>query len=134
MAMTLRLTPELDQTLGATSERLGISKQQAVTRAVEMYIDAMAERQQVLDAMDALMVQDKKLMERLGIEDVTSHGFRSAFRDWAGDQTNYPRELAEQALAHSIGDQAEQAYRRSDALERRRAMMQDWATYCGSTP
>ncbi|CAN1514150.1 hypothetical protein MCEMIE24B_00913 [Microbacteriaceae bacterium] len=65
MAMTLRLTQELDQTLEATSERLGISKQQAVTRAVEMYIDAMAERQQVLDAMDALMVQDKKLMERL---------------------------------------------------------------------
>jgi predicted DNA-binding protein len=65
MAMTLRLTEELDQNLEATSERLGISKQQAVTKAVEMYIDAMAERQQVLDAMDALMVQDKKLMERL---------------------------------------------------------------------
>jgi predicted DNA-binding protein len=65
MAMTLRLTSELDQNLEATSERLGISKQQAVTKAVEMYIDAMAEHQQVLDAMDALMVQDKKLMERL---------------------------------------------------------------------
>ena len=65
MAMTLRLTAELDQNLEATSERLGISKQQAVTKAVEMYIDAMAERKQVLDAMDALMVQDKKLMERL---------------------------------------------------------------------
>jgi predicted DNA-binding protein len=65
MAMTLRLNAELDQNLEATSERLGISKQQAVTKAVEMYIDAMAERQQVLDAMDALMVQDKKLMERL---------------------------------------------------------------------
>lgn len=76
----------------------------------------------------------KKLMERLGIEDVTSHGFRSAFRDWAGDRTSYPRELAEQALAHSIGDQAEQAYRRSDAVERRRPMMQDWATCCGSAP
>lgn len=65
MAMTLRLTAELDQNLEATSERLGISKQQAVTKAVEMYIEAMAERQQVLDAMEALMVQDKKLMERL---------------------------------------------------------------------
>ena len=72
----------------------------------------------------------KKLMERLDVTDVTSHGFRSAFRDWAGDQTSYPRELAEQALAHSIGDQAEQAYRRSDALERRRAMMDDWASFC----
>lgn len=65
MAMTLRLTPELDQILDATSERLGISKQQAVTKAVEMYVEAIAERQQVLDAMDALMVQDRKLMERL---------------------------------------------------------------------
>jgi predicted DNA-binding protein len=65
MAMTLRLTSELDQNLEATSERLGISKQQAVTKAVEMYIDAMAERQRVRDAMDALMVQDQKLMERL---------------------------------------------------------------------
>jgi integrase len=73
----------------------------------------------------------KKLMGRLDIEDVTTHGFRSAFRDWAGDQTDYPRELAEQALAHSIGDQAEQAYRRGDALERRRAKMEDWATHCG---
>lgn len=77
----------------------------------------------------------KKLMDRLGVIEVTTHGFRSAFRDWAGDLTNFPRELAEQALAHSIGDQAEQAYRRSDALERRRAMMDDWATFCaGETP
>ena len=65
MAMTLRLTAELDQNLEATSERLGISKQQAVTKAVEMYIDAMAERQQVLDDMDDMIVQDKKLIERL---------------------------------------------------------------------
>jgi predicted transcriptional regulator len=65
MAMTLRLTEELDKKLDETAEYLGLSKQQAVTKAVEIYIDAMAERQQVLDAMDALMVQDKKLMERL---------------------------------------------------------------------
>lgn len=76
----------------------------------------------------------KKLMDRLGIEGCTTHGFRSAFRDWAGDHTTYPRELAEQALAHSIGDQAEQAYRRSDALERRRAMMQDWADRLAAMP
>lgn len=65
MAMTLRLTEELDKKLDETAEYLGLSKQQVVNKAVEMYIDAMAERQQVLDAMDALMVQDKKLMERL---------------------------------------------------------------------
>jgi integrase len=60
----------------------------------------------------------------------TAHGFRSSFRDWAGNETHFPRELAEQALAHVIGDKAEQAYRRSDALERRRQLMDAWAQYC----
>lgn len=72
----------------------------------------------------------KKLMERLGLTEITTHGFRSAFRDWAGDQTSYPRDLAETALAHVIGDEAEQAYRRKDALDRRRPMMDDWAKHC----
>ena len=58
------------------------------------------------------------------------HGFRSTFRDWAGDLTSYPRDLAEQALGHAVGDEVERAYRRSSALERRRAMMDDWARYC----
>ena len=65
---------------------------------------------------------------------VTVHGFRSSFRDWAGNETNFPRELCEQALAHVIGDKAEQAYRRSDALERRRKLMDAWAAYCSRTP
>ena len=60
----------------------------------------------------------------------TTHGFRSSFRDWAGNETNFPRELAEHALAHVIGDKAEQAYRRSDALARRRELMDTWARYC----
>ena len=60
----------------------------------------------------------------------TTHGFRSSFRDWAGNETHFPRELAEHALAHVIGDKAEQAYRRSDALERRRELMDAWARYC----
>jgi len=60
----------------------------------------------------------------------TTHGFRSSFRDWAGNETNFPRELAEQALAHVIGDKAEQAYRRGDALERRRRLMDAWAGFC----
>jgi integrase len=60
----------------------------------------------------------------------TVHGFRSSFRDWAGNETNFPRELAEHALAHTIGDKAEQAYRRSDALQRRRELMDAWANYC----
>jgi integrase len=59
----------------------------------------------------------------------TVHGFRSAFRDWAGDGTEHARELAEMSLAHAVGDAAEQAYRRGKALEKRRVLMDDWATY-----
>lgn len=68
-------------------------------------------------------------LRRLGV-DVTAHGFRSSFRDWAGDCTTYPREVIEAALAHLVGDKAEQAYRRGDALEKRRALMLSWEQYC----
>lgn len=57
------------------------------------------------------------------------HGFRSTFRDWVGEKTNYPRELAEQALAHALENKVEAAYRRGDALDKRRIMMQDWSDY-----
>jgi integrase len=69
------------------------------------------------------------LLRRMGV-DVTAHGFRSSFRDWAGDQTHVQREVVEAALAHTVGDKAEQAYRRGDALQKRRALMQAWADYC----
>jgi integrase len=69
------------------------------------------------------------LLRRMKSDEYTAHGFRSAFRDWAGDQSDYPREVAEAALAHRVGDATEQAYRRSDALERRRGLMQEWADY-----
>jgi integrase len=62
--------------------------------------------------------------------DATVHGFRSTFRDWAGDCTSFPREIAEAALSHLVGDEAERAYRRSDALERRRKLMLAWERYC----
>lgn len=68
-----------------------------------------------------------KLMERMKAETYTPHGFRSAFRDWAGDRTSFPREVAEQALAHRVGDATERAYRRADALEKRRQLMAAWA-------
>ena len=60
----------------------------------------------------------------------TLHGFRSAFRDWTGEETSFPREIAEQALAHATGDATERAYRRGDALEKRRGLMEAWANYC----
>ena len=69
------------------------------------------------------------VLRRMG-ESVTVHGFRSSFRDCAVNETHFPRELAEHALAHVIGDKAEQAYRRSDALARRRELMDAWARHC----
>jgi integrase len=62
---------------------------------------------------------------------VTVHGFRSAFRDWCGDATSFPREIAEGALAHASGSAVELAYQRSDALEKRRELMAAWANYLG---
>ena len=70
------------------------------------------------------------VLRRMKIEGATVHGFRSSFRDWAGNVSNFPREVTETALAHVIGDKAEQAYRRSDALEKRRKLMEAWASYC----
>ena len=64
------------------------------------------------------------------ISTATVHGMRSTFRDWAGNETEFARELTESALAHVVGDKTEQAYRRSDALEKRRALMEAWANYC----
>ncbi len=72
------------------------------------------------------------ILRRMKIENATVHGFRSSFRDWAGNVSNFPRELIETALAHVIGDKAEQAYRRRDALEKRRSLMDDWAAYCAA--
>ena len=60
----------------------------------------------------------------------TTHGFRSSFRDWCAERTNYPSELAEMALAHRVGNAVELAYRRTDMFERRRRLMADWATFC----
>jgi len=62
--------------------------------------------------------------------DYTVHGFRSAFRDWVGEETALPREVAEAALAHTVGDEVERAYRRGDALEKRRKLMEAWASHC----
>lgn len=64
--------------------------------------------------------------------DAVPHGFRSSFRDWVGERTNYPGEIAEQALAHVLESKVEAAYRRGDALERRRLMMQEWGDFCSS--
>jgi integrase len=75
-----------------------------------------------------------RVMAKLDAYPYTPHGFRSTFRDWAGDETTFPREVIEAALAHAVGNQTEAAYRRRDALEKRRELMAAWATYLNAEP
>lgn len=70
------------------------------------------------------------VLRRMERGDITVHGFRSSFRDWAAEATDFPRDMAEMALAHTVGDKVEAAYRRGDMLEKRRQMMIDWAQHC----
>ena len=69
------------------------------------------------------------MLRRMQRDDITVHGFRSSFRDWAAEATDYPQEMAEMALAHIVGNKVEAAYRRGDMLEKRRAMMEAWAAF-----
>jgi len=73
-----------------------------------------------------------KIFRATGAGDATLHGLRSSFRDWAGDETSYPRDIAEAALAHTLKDKTEAAYRRGTALAKRRSMMDDWENYLAS--
>ncbi len=71
------------------------------------------------------------VLRRMGLRgEITTHGFRSTFRDWAAERTNFPREVAEMSIAHTIGDKVEAAYRRGDLFEKRRRLMDAWAAYC----
>jgi integrase len=72
-----------------------------------------------------------RLLHSMGFGAYTVHGFRSTFRDWVAEETDFQREVAEAALAHIVGDETERAYRRGDALEKRRKLMDAWAAFCG---
>ena len=71
-----------------------------------------------------------KLLQRMGRADLTVHGFRSTFRDWAAERTEFPDEVVEMALAHAIDSKTEAAYRRGDLFEKRRDLMDAWAEFC----
>jgi integrase len=70
------------------------------------------------------------LLRRMGRDDLTAHGFRSSFRDWAAERTNFPSEIAEMALAHAVGNAVEAAYRRGDLFDKRRRLMDAWTEFC----
>lgn len=121
------------------AERMKMRKEHRVplsTRAI-----ALVKAQQQVKRGDYVFpgARDKKplsnmamlqLLERMKRDDITVHGFRSTFRDWAGETTHYPREVCEAALAHGIKDKAEAAYARGDLFVKRAALMQDWANFC----
>jgi integrase len=74
-----------------------------------------------------------KTLQRMGRGDLTVHGFRSTFRDWAAERTNYPNHVVEMALAHVIGDKVEASYRRGDLFAKRVRLMADWAKFCSQS-
>ena len=100
----------------------------AALRGHETYLFPGQSNRKPLSNMAMLM-----LLRRMEIEDVTVHGFRSSFRDWCGECTNVPREIAEIALAHEVGSAVERAYRRGDALDKRRRLMVQWSDYLTGT-
>jgi len=73
-------------------------------------------------------------LRRMGRDDLTVHGFRSTFRDWAAERTDFPSEVAEMALAHAVGDKVEAAYRRGDLFQKRRQLMDAWSEFCAMPP
>jgi integrase len=83
------------------------------------------DRRATLSNMSLLM-----LLRRMGRNDITTHGFRSTFRDWVEEQTDAPKAVAEMALAHSVGNAVEAAYRRGDLFEKRKLLMAKWSRYC----
>jgi integrase len=72
------------------------------------------------------------MLRRLQRAEITAHGFRSTFRDWAAEMTNFPNEVVEMALAHTISNKVEAAYRRGDLFEKRRQLAEAWAAYCAA--
>jgi integrase len=117
-----RMKRKLPHRVPLTERMLAIlNDQEAMRRGPYAFPSFRADKPMSNGAFDALL-------ERMKVP-ATTHGFRSSFRDWAGDATEFPRELAEAALSHAVGDEVERSYRRSDALERRRAMMIAWANY-----
>ncbi len=91
------------------------------------YVFRGAKRGRPLSNMAFLM-----LLRRMGRDDLTAHGFRSSFRDWAAERTRFSREAIEASLAHTLGDKTESAYLRTDLFDRRRRLMDEWARFCGA--
>ncbi len=117
-----RMKPDTVHRVPLTPEMLAII--QPLKALQSTYVFEGQKRHHPLSNMAMLM-----LLRRMGAADVTVHGFRSTFRDWASEVAHAPRELAEMSLSHNVGNDVERAYARSDLLERRRALMERWSSF-----
>jgi integrase len=111
-----------------SSAALAVLGRMAAVRQSE-YVFAGEREGAPLSSM-ALLIE----LRRMGHLDLTVHGFRSSFRDWAAERTNFPREIAEAALGHVVGDETERAYQRGDLLEKRRRLMEAWGEFLAKAP
>ena len=131
----------LDRTWTLPAERMKAGKEQRVPLSVRA-LAILEEMQPHRHGEDACVFPGAKLgrplsnmaflmlLRRMGRNNLTAHGFRSSFRDWAAEHTDFPSEVVEMALAHMVGSKVEAAYRRGDLFEKRRRLMAAWATFC----
>jgi integrase len=126
-----RMKAGRDHRVPLSPRALDILRDMAVFRPAndgdDAFVFASSTRGQPLSNMAFLM-----LIRRMDRDNLTAHGFRSTFRDWTAERTNFPAEVAEMALAHAVGDKVEAAYRRGDLFEKRRRLMQQWAAFCAT--
>jgi integrase len=120
-----RMKSNKEHRVPLTSEMCRILELAKVLRQDSFVFPSTKKGQGISDTAVRKQLQDE-------CPDVTVHGFRSSFRDWCAESTNYPRELAEKALGHVLGDKVEAAYQRGDLLEKRRELMAAWTNYCSS--
>jgi integrase len=130
-----RTKPEREHRVPLSNRASAIIKEMQSLQAADEQYDGTAlvfpdARRGTPLANDAML----RVLALMGRDDLTVHGLRSTFRDWAAERTNFPREAAEMALAHAVGDATELAYRRGDLFEKRKRLMEAWATYCGAAP
>jgi integrase len=119
-----RMKARVEHRVPLSKSAAGLLRQRAETRAGDFLFPGQR-HQRPLSNTSLFM-----LLRRMDRPDITAHGFRSAFSDWASEVSHFSSELRETALAHTISNKADRAYRRGDALEKRREMMEAWATHC----
>ena len=120
-------TIRADRMKAKREHRVALNKE-----AVDLLQSLPRTNELIFPSSKGTMLSDMTLtavLRRMRRGDITVHGFRSTFRDWCSERTNYPRDVAEMALAHTIGDKVEAAYRRGDLFEKRRLMMRDWGKF-----